>query len=125
MAGRRYFQEWPQGEEWVHGNGRLTQRAFMWVNNYVARWFSRYTMVDGPLDPGDIAPGGSASYTATIRGAKPGDFVRASFDQLQAGITMSADVTAPDTVTVWFYNLSGGSIDLDAGTLYVELKARE
>lgn len=125
MAGRRYFQEWPLGEEWVNRSGRLSQRAFLWVNNYVARWIGRYTMVDGPLDPGNVPSGGSASYTATIRGALAGDFVRASFDKLQAGITLSADVTAPDEVTVWFYNLSGGDIDLDAGTLYVELKARQ
>lgn len=125
MAGRRYFQEWPLGEEWVDRSGRLSKRAFSWVNNYVARWLGRYQLVDGPVDPGNINSGGSASYTATIPGARRGDFARAAFDQLASGITLSADVTANDTVTVWFYNLSGGAIDLPAGTLYVEVKARQ
>lgn len=121
---RRWFQEWPQGEAWVGANGRLSNRAFQWVNNYVARWLGRYTGAEMMLDPDPIASGGTASATVAFRGAKPGDMARASFSALEAGITISADVTDDDVVTVWFQNLSSGSIDLDEGTLYVEVKAR-
>ena len=40
-------------------------------------------------------------------------------------ITLTATVTAADTVTVILANNTGGSIDLGSGTLYVMVMPRE
>lgn len=70
------------------------------------------------VDPGNLVAGAGANSTVTVTGAAMGDVVvGVSFSSIQAGIMLTASVTAADTVTVRIRNDSGGAIDLASGTL--------
>lgn len=70
-------------------------------------------------DPGSLADGAGATTTVTCTGAALGDFALASFSLDLQGITVTAWVSAADTVSVRFQNESGGVLDLASGTLRV------
>lgn len=70
-------------------------------------------------DPPSLADGAGASTTVTVTGAVLGDYAVASFSLSTQGITVTANVTAADTVTVRFQNETTGVIDLASGTLRV------
>jgi parallel beta-helix repeat protein len=75
-------------------------------------------------DPGgavDIADGAGETTTVTATGAALGDFAQASFSQPLQGVTLTAWVSATDTVSVRFQNESGGAVDLASGTLRVRV----
>lgn len=78
----------------------------------------------------DVAMTGSATYnppsladavgtttTVTVTGAALGDFAEASFSLDLQGITLTAWVSAANTVSVRFQNESGVLVDLASGTL--------
>lgn len=72
----------------------------------------------GTLDVASLADGVGASSTITLPGVALGDMVLGrSLDVSTAGITVTADVTAADTVIVRFQNESGGTLDLASATL--------
>ncbi|RVH21445.1 autotransporter outer membrane beta-barrel domain-containing protein [Sinorhizobium meliloti] len=68
-------------------------------------------------DPPSLVDGDGASTTVTVTGAALGDVALASFSLSTQGITVTAAVTAANTVTVRFQNETGGTIDLASGTL--------
>lgn len=68
-------------------------------------------------DPASLADGVGATTTVTVTGAVLGDFAMASFSLDLQGITLTAWVSAADTVSVRFQNESGGTLDLASGTL--------
>lgn len=68
-------------------------------------------------DPPSLADGAGVSQTVTVTGAALGDVAVASFSLSTQGITVTANVTAADTVTVRFQNETTGVIDLGSGTL--------
>lgn len=68
-------------------------------------------------DPGSLADGAGVTTTVTVTGAALGDFAVASFSLDLQGITMTAYVSAADTVSVRFQNETTGAIDLASGTL--------
>lgn len=71
-------------------------------------------------DPPSLADGAGATTTVTVTGAALGDFVTGvSFSLDLQGITVTAWVSAADTVSVRFQNESGGILDLASGTLRV------
>lgn len=71
-------------------------------------------------DPPSVADGAMTSTTVTVTGVAFGDFIRASFSQaLPAGMQLTAEVTAANTVTVTLVNHSGGTLDIASGTLRV------
>lgn len=72
-------------------------------------------------DPGSLADGAGVTTTVTATGASLGDFAQASFSLDLQGITVSAWVSAADTVSVRFQNESGGVVDLASGTLRVRV----
>lgn len=72
-------------------------------------------------DPPSLLDGEGATKTVTVSGASLGDFAIASFSLSTQGITVTANVTATDTVTVRFQNETGGTIDLGSGTLKVKV----
>lgn len=75
-------------------------------------------------DPGSMAAGTAAltktSKTVTVTGAAVGDPVFAGFSKaLTSGTTLSAWVSAADTVTVEMINTTNAVINLSSGTLSV------
>lgn len=73
-------------------------------------------------DPPNLADGAGATTTVTCTGASLGMFAEASFSLDLQGITLTAWVSASNTVSVRFQNESGGAIDLASGTLRVRAK---
>lgn len=68
-------------------------------------------------DPASLADGAGATTTVTVPGAVKGDFAIASFSNDLSGISVTAYVSADNTVSVRFQNESGGVVDLASGTL--------
>ncbi len=76
-------------------------------------------------DPPTLAAAGTAgdsvTTTVTLVGAAVGDNVSAAFSRYNAGIRLYPMVSAANTVTVEFRNISAAPIDLASGTLTVKL----
>lgn len=89
------------------------------LNAFVAR-FARY---DIAYDPPSIGPGLAHTVDVSATGVKVGDIVSVSFAPAAAGMTLLAQATAADTVSVTFLNVSGGAIDLGAGTIRLSVEA--
>lgn len=74
------------------------------------------------FNPANLADGAGETTTVTVTGAALGDFVVAvSFSLDLQGITLTAYVSAANTVAVRFQNESGGAVDLASGTLRVRV----
>jgi hypothetical protein len=71
-------------------------------------------------DPPSLVDGDGVTTTVTCTGAVLGMFARASFGVDLQGITLTAWVSAADTVSVRFQNETGGTIDLASSTLTVK-----
>lgn len=69
-------------------------------------------------DPPSLADGAGVTTTVTVTGANVGDFAEAAFSNPLQGITVTAWVSAANTVSVRFQNESGGVLDLASGTLW-------
>jgi hypothetical protein len=72
-------------------------------------------------DPPSLADAAGTTTTVTCTGAALGDFALASFSLDLQGITVTAYVSATDTVAARFQNESGGTVDLGSGTLRVRV----
>lgn len=72
-------------------------------------------------DPPSLADGAGTTTTVSVTGVAVGDFARASFSLDTQGITITAWVSAVNTVSVRFQNESGGVLDIASGTLKVEV----
>lgn len=72
-------------------------------------------------NPGSIVDGNEEAVDVTVPGVKLGDFVFASFSLDVADLSLTADVTAADTVTAVLANNTGGAVDLGSGTLRVKV----
>ncbi len=70
----------------------------------------------GTWDPPAIANGSQNTQTFTVTGAALQDLVIASYSNSLTGVTMTAYVSAADTVTVVLHNHTGSSQDLGSGT---------
>lgn len=70
---------------------------------------------------GNLADGAGETTTVTVTGAALGDFAIASLGVSVAGITVTAWVSAADTVSVRLQNESGGALDLASTTLRVRV----
>jgi hypothetical protein len=75
-------------------------------------------------DPPNLADGAGVTTTVTVTGALLGDFAQAGFSLDLQGITVTAWVSAANTVSVRFQNESGGAIDLASGTLKARVAHR-
>lgn len=77
------------------------------------------------FDPPSLAPSGttgdSTTTTVTLSGAAIGDNVSAAFSRHNASIRLHPVVSAADTVTVEFKNISATAVDLASGVLRVKL----
>lgn len=72
-------------------------------------------------DPANILDGAQVTTTVTVTGAALGDFAMASLSISQGGLTVSAYVSAANTVTVVFFNGTGADVDLGSSTLSVRV----
>ncbi len=70
-------------------------------------------------DPGSIGAGDFEAKEITVTGAALGDFVMESFSLDVQDLDLNAEVTATNTVTATFYNLTGSGVNLGSGTLSV------
>lgn len=121
MAVRNFWQEPPFRNAIVQRDGEVTSSWHLFFD-FVAKIIGRRVVVDVTANPPSLTAGSVVSATVTVPGATAGDFAVASFDQLVAGIALSAAVTGANTVTVWFQNNTAGTIDLANGTLRVWLE---
>lgn len=76
-----------------------------------------YLSGSATYDPASLNDGDGATTTVTVTGAALGDFAVASFSLDLQGVTLSAYVSAANTVSVRFQNETGGVLDLGSGTL--------
>lgn len=68
-------------------------------------------------DPPSLADGSGVTTTVTVAGAVLGEYAEAAFAVDTQGVSVSAWVSAADTVSVRFQNETGGVVDLASGTL--------
>ena len=91
----------------------------------LATWVQRVRVVAAAADWPSIPAGGAAFVQITVAGARVGDFAMASLDPCDRDLSITAHVSAADTVTIWAENKSASPIDLAAGTTRVRVeKAR-
>ena len=86
--------------------------------------FGQYGTPSGSAtyNPPSLADGAGDTTTVTCAGAALGDYVSVSFSLDLQGITMTAWVSAANTVSVRFQNETGGTLALASGTLNVQAK---
>jgi hypothetical protein len=110
--------ELPDATQATNYLARVTDTGNLAVSDGTA-WLTVPTMLSGSatFDPASLADGDGATTTVTVTGAALGDFALASFSVALAGITVTAWVSATDTVSVRLQNESGGVLDLASGTL--------
>ena len=82
---------------------------------------SGFPVVSETWDAGAIADGNHETQDVTVPGASLGDFVMSSFSLDVADLMLTSAVTAANTVTAVLANNTGGSINLDSGTLRVRV----
>lgn len=102
-------------------NGWLQQSGD--TNTIVLDGYGATLKGSATYDPPNLADGAGATTTVTVTGAALGDFVdNVSFSLDLQGITLTAWVSAANTVSVRFQNESGGALDLASGTLTAIVK---
>ena len=94
---------------------------------YLDEWFNQLPAINAYLqgsetkDWGSIADGNEETEDMTVTGAALGDYVVAAMSIDVTDLTITASVTASNTVTVVLGNFTGGAIDLGSGTLTVKV----
>lgn len=72
-------------------------------------------------DAANLIDAAGVTTTVTVAGAQVGDFAIASLGVDTAGITVTAWVSAANTVSVRLQNESGGALDLASTTIRVRV----
>jgi hypothetical protein len=75
-------------------------------------------------DPASILDGDMESVNVTVTGAVLGDFVLVSLGTDTLDLSLTAQVTASNTVTATLANNTGGAVDLTSSTLRVKVLKR-
>jgi len=118
----------PQGyvrPRWAYDRVYSTTSLSLWtsVGDGLFDWRltgpQTFTGTDVVTPPASISAGDTYQVNVTVFGALAGDFAVASCGILNAGLTISARVTATDTVTVSLTNVTSSSITTFATTLRV------
>lgn len=82
--------------------------------------FTEILAASATIDVASLADAAGATSTITVPGVALGDIVLGvSHSVSTQGITVTADVTAANTVSVRFQNESGGTLDLASATTRV------
>ena len=95
---------------------------------YLDEWFNQLPALNSYLeasetkDWGNLGDGNELTEDVTVTGAAmTGDFAVATMSVDVVDLTITASVTAANTVTVVLGNFTGGDINLGSGTLYVKV----
>lgn len=107
----------PEGTEVTYKSGSKVRRYRMVDGSWEFMAMPGVLSGSAVYNPSDLADGAGETTTVTVTGAVLGDFVLASFSLDLQGITLTAYVSATNTVSVRFQNETGGSINLASGTL--------
>ena len=96
-----------------------TMQGWLWSDCPQLTTYGYATELQGSVvyDPPSLADGAGVTTTVTVTGAALGDHAKASFSVDLVGLTLTAWVSAANTVSVRFQNESGGTVDLASGTL--------
>lgn len=121
MATVRYYQPVPTADPVVGTDRRVSIIWMKWFD-FVAKRLGIVTETTATYDPPAIGAGATVSVSVSFAGARPGDFATATHTGVVAGINIIATATT-DSVTVTFWNVTGGSIDLSSGTLRVRVES--
>ena len=70
---------------------------------------------EGTIDPPSLGDGTGTTRNITVQGVSLGDFALVSAPYSLQGVTVTAYVSANDTVAVLIQNESGGTVDLASG----------
>lgn len=87
------------------------------INTTLAAAFPPVLTSSVTYNPPSLTTLTQATTTVTVAGAALGNWADASFSLDQQGITVTAYVSAANTVTVVFFNGTAGTLDLASGTL--------
>lgn len=98
--------------------------SFADIMRQIEQFNNCFLFGEATYDPASLADGAGATTTISVTGVVMGDFVVPSFSNDLQGITLTAYVSAADTVSVRFQNESGGILDLASGTLRVMVVRR-
>lgn len=120
MALTRYYAEPPLKSRLIAPDGTVSVTWLAWFNLLIKS--TKILVAAADYDPPNIGAGAVSQATIGISGVRQGDFATASFDPANTGIVLLAQVTADDQVTVTFWNVTGGAINLAAGTLRVRVE---
>ena len=118
MPLRTFYREPPFRADVIDNQRRVTSAWHLWLS-FVADYLGRRLVAEATVDPASLTTGARVAATVTVPGVKVGDFAVASFSAMDPDISLTAQVTAADTVVVWFHNLGAGTVDLASGTLRV------
>ncbi len=88
-----------------------------------SRWEFRGLEASATYTGGAVSDGSFTAQDITVSAAALGDYVQASFSADITDLQIDAQVTATDTVTVVFYNQTGGGVT-PVGTLYIKCEKR-
>ena len=117
MSVRRYHRDPPKLQPVVDAKGRVTLSWSQFISDMQRP--GNATDVDVSYDPINIPSGGFIKVAVPAQGARPGNFVVASFDQMPNEIELTQKITVADVVVVKFENDSGAAVDLPPGVLRV------
>lgn len=108
----------PPAERLVEASGLMNKLWYDWFSELAQR-VSGLVPLEGTAtyDPPSLSDGDGDTTTVTVIGAALGDMAQASFSLATSGISITAWVSAADTVSVRFQNESGGTLDIGSGTL--------
>lgn len=108
----------PPSERLIDASGAASKQWYDWFAELAQR-VTGLIPLEGTAtyDPPNLADGAGATTTVTVTGAALGDMATASFSLATSGITITAWVSAANTVSVRFQNESGGPLDINSGTL--------
>jgi hypothetical protein len=107
----------------VEADGTMAKAWYDWFNQ-LSQKIGELVPLQGKAtyDPPSLVDGAGTTTTVTVPGAALGDFASAAFSLATSGITITAWVSAANTVSVRFQNESGGTLDIASGTLIARVQ---
>jgi hypothetical protein len=102
-----------------------TSYDILFTGNMQASSTDKFLWNEAVYNPPDLANGSDTGFQGiTVTGAALGDFVQVSFTQPLQEAELEAYVSAADGVHFIFRNNTGGNLNLDSGTVKVQVSKR-